>query len=133
MAIILLDTSVIFDHLNGRYGRTSYLGQLIEQGHVLACCPVNITEVYAGLRSVEEMKTDAFLNSLECFSGRGLGTVAVAACRITSGVAKTPSTLYSTQPRTLRQDSRHTGPIHLSLPLGQQMVTKGSPTAWGFE
>jgi hypothetical protein len=32
MAIILLDTSVIFDHLNGRYGRTTYLEQLIEQG-----------------------------------------------------------------------------------------------------
>jgi len=66
MAIILLDTSVIFDHLNGRYGRTIYLEQLIEQGHVLGCCPVNITEVYAGLRPGEEMKTDAFLNSLEC-------------------------------------------------------------------
>jgi len=28
MAAILLDTSVIFDHLNGRYGRTAYLEQL---------------------------------------------------------------------------------------------------------
>jgi predicted nucleic acid-binding protein len=66
MSIVLLDTSVMFDHLNGRYGRTEFLDQLIEQGHVLACCPVNITEVYAGLRSGEETKTDAFLNSLEC-------------------------------------------------------------------
>jgi tRNA(fMet)-specific endonuclease VapC len=68
MATILLDTSVIFDHLNGRYGRTEFLDQLIEQGHVLACCPVNITEVYAGLRSGEEMKTEAFMNSLECLA-----------------------------------------------------------------
>ena len=66
MATILLDTSVIFDHLNGRYGRTEFLEQLIEQGHVLACCTVNITEVYAGLRSGEETKTEAFMNSLEC-------------------------------------------------------------------
>jgi predicted nucleic acid-binding protein len=65
MATILLDTSVIFDHLNGRCGRTEFLYQLIGQGHVLACCPVNITEVYAGLRPGEETKTDAFLNSLE--------------------------------------------------------------------
>ena len=65
MGAILLDTSVIFDHLNGRYGRTAYLEQLIEQGHVLACCPVNITEVYAGLRSGEETKTEAFLDTLE--------------------------------------------------------------------
>jgi hypothetical protein len=54
MATILLDTSVIFDHLNGRYGRTAFLDQLIEQGHVLACCPVNFTEVYAGIRPGEE-------------------------------------------------------------------------------
>jgi tRNA(fMet)-specific endonuclease VapC len=66
MAIILLDTSVIFDHLNGRFGRTALLGQLIEQGHVLACCPVNITEVYAGLRPGEETKTEGFIDSLEC-------------------------------------------------------------------
>jgi predicted nucleic acid-binding protein len=65
MATILLDTSVIFDHLNGRYGRTAFLNQFIEQGHVLACCPVNFTEVYAGIRPGEETKTDVFLNSLE--------------------------------------------------------------------
>jgi hypothetical protein len=58
MATILLDTSVIFDHLNGRYGRTAFLDQLIEQGHVLACCPVNFTEGYAGIRPGEETKTD---------------------------------------------------------------------------
>ena len=66
MATILIDTSVMFDHLNGRFGRTQFLDQLVEQGHVLACCPVNITEVYAGLRPGEETKTDVFLNSLEC-------------------------------------------------------------------
>jgi hypothetical protein len=54
MAIILLDTFVILDHFNGRRGRTEFLGQLIEQGHILACSPVNITEVYAGLRAGEE-------------------------------------------------------------------------------
>ena len=66
MTTILLDTSVIFDHLNARFGRTAYLAQLIEQGHLLACCPVNITEVFAGLRPGEESKTEAFLDSLEC-------------------------------------------------------------------
>jgi len=66
MATILLDTSVIFDHLNGRYSRTEFLDQLIEQGHVLACCSVNITEVYAGLRPGEEARTEGFIDSLEC-------------------------------------------------------------------
>src|ERR1700722_6325835 len=49
MATILLDTSVIFDHLNGRAGRTEFLDRLLVEGHLLACCAVNITEVYAGL------------------------------------------------------------------------------------
>ena len=66
MATILVDSSIIFDHLNGRYGRTEFLDRLIQQGHVLACCPVNITEVYAGLRPGEEAKTKGFIDSLEC-------------------------------------------------------------------
>src|SRR5438128_510189 len=65
MALILLDSSIIFDHLNGRFARTEFLDDLVEQGYVLACCPVNITEVYADLRPGEEDKTAAFLNSLE--------------------------------------------------------------------
>jgi predicted nucleic acid-binding protein len=68
MAILLLDSSVILDHLNGRFGRTEFLDQLVERGHVLACCAVNITEVYAGLRPGEEEKTAAFLDSLEYLS-----------------------------------------------------------------
>ena len=65
MAILLLDSSLLFDHLNGRYGRSEYLAQLIDQGHVLACCSVNITEVYAGLRAGEEQGTEAFLDTLK--------------------------------------------------------------------
>jgi predicted nucleic acid-binding protein len=42
-----------------------FLDQLVEQGHVLACCPVNVTEVYAGIRPGEEERTAAFLNSLD--------------------------------------------------------------------
>jgi predicted nucleic acid-binding protein len=66
MALVLLDSSVIFDHLNGRFGRTEFLAQLVAQGYLLACCTVNITEVYAGLRPDEGDKTAAFLDSLEC-------------------------------------------------------------------
>ena len=65
MAILLLDSSLLFDHLNGRYGRSEYLVQLIDQGHVLACCSVNITEMYAGLRAGEEQGTEAFLDTLK--------------------------------------------------------------------
>ena len=64
MATVLLDSSVIFDHLNGRKRRSEFLAQLIDQGHILACCSVNVTEVYAGLRAGEEKGTAAFLESL---------------------------------------------------------------------
>jgi predicted nucleic acid-binding protein len=86
MGAILLDTSVIFDRLNGRYGRTAYLEQLIEQGHLLACCPVNITEVYAGLRLGEETKTEAFLDSLECLPVTP--AIAKQAGAVATGLAK---------------------------------------------
>ncbi|MBI4676724.1 MAG: type II toxin-antitoxin system VapC family toxin [Elusimicrobia bacterium] len=65
MAAYLLDTSVIIDVLNARNDRASLLETLLNQGHVLACCAVNISEVYAGLRPKEERSTRAFLESLE--------------------------------------------------------------------
>jgi predicted nucleic acid-binding protein len=68
MATILLDSSVIFDHLNGRNNRTKLLDDMIDQGHLLAWCPVNITEVYAGLRSGEEIESKKFLDSLEYYA-----------------------------------------------------------------
>ena len=67
MATLLLYSSVIFDHLNGRFGRSQHLQDLLDQGHTLACCPVNITEIYAGMRPGEEAATRAFLASMEFF------------------------------------------------------------------
>ncbi|MBI4906869.1 MAG: PIN domain-containing protein [Acidobacteria bacterium] len=63
--IVLLDSSVIFDALNGKRGRAEYLRTLIREGHVLGCCPVNNTEVYAGIRDSEFHKTADFLSSLD--------------------------------------------------------------------
>jgi predicted nucleic acid-binding protein len=51
MATFLLDTSVIIDVINGKRGRRQFLYDLLEQGNTLGCCPINLTEVYAGLRS----------------------------------------------------------------------------------
>jgi len=65
MTAYLLDTSVIIDFLTGRRDRAALLGSLLGQGHLLACCSVNVTEVYAGMRPPEGAKTDAFLQSLE--------------------------------------------------------------------
>ncbi len=64
MAFFLLDTSVVIDHLNGRFGRTEFLKKLVAQGSELATCSVVITEIYAGLRSGEEAKTAALVDSM---------------------------------------------------------------------
>ena len=67
MATFLLDTSVIIDALNNKRGRPALLLEFLNDGHLLACCPINVTEVYAGLRPKEEVATEAFLASLQYF------------------------------------------------------------------
>jgi predicted nucleic acid-binding protein len=67
MATYLLDTSVIIDALNGKHDRDLLLKELLQQGHLLACCSISVTEVYAGLRSHEETRTRELLESLQYF------------------------------------------------------------------
>lgn len=67
MAIFLLDTNVIVDALNGKRDRNAFLLGLIDQGHLLACCPINVAEVYAGVRPKEELRTTALLSSMQLF------------------------------------------------------------------
>jgi predicted nucleic acid-binding protein len=68
VATYLPDTSVIIDALNGKLGRRELLLGLVNQGHLLACCPINVTEVYAGLRPTEESATEELLRSLEYYN-----------------------------------------------------------------
>lgn len=63
----LLDTSVIIDALNGKRGRGQLFKELLQQGHLLACRSINVTEVYAGLRSHQEARTRELLESLQHF------------------------------------------------------------------
>ena len=67
MTTYLLDTSVIIDVLNGKRDREPLLKGLLSQGDMLACCAVNISEVYAGMRPKEEAKTEALLQSLDYY------------------------------------------------------------------
>ncbi len=67
MAIFLLDTCVIIDALNNKHGRPALLLELLNAGNLLACCSINIAEVYAGMRPREAAATDAFLDSLHNF------------------------------------------------------------------
>jgi len=65
--ICLIDSSVLIDTLNGRRGRSRFLTELFEHDIVLACCSVNVTEIYMGMRAGEEAKTEKLLRSLEFY------------------------------------------------------------------
>ena len=67
MATFLLDTSVIIDAINGKRNRDQLLKGLLHEGHLLACCPINVTEIYAGLRAHEETRTLDLLESLKYY------------------------------------------------------------------
>jgi predicted nucleic acid-binding protein len=47
MAVFLRDTTVIVDTLNGKKARYDSLDALLAQRNLLACCSVNVTEVFA--------------------------------------------------------------------------------------
>jgi predicted nucleic acid-binding protein len=63
----LLDSSILIDALNGKRGRRQLLDRLIEDGADMACCSINVTEIYAGLRPGEEAKTERLLRSLKFY------------------------------------------------------------------
>jgi len=63
---LLLDSSVLIDALRLRRGRRQWLAELVRQGHTLTTSALNLAEVYAGMRPVEEARTKAFLEVLEC-------------------------------------------------------------------
>lgn len=65
MTRFLLDTTFIIDVLNNRRDRPTVMRELIANQHELGCCPINVTEIYAGLRHGEKEKTDALLRSFE--------------------------------------------------------------------
>ncbi len=90
MATFLLDTSVILDVLNDRRARPAQLLGLLRSGHTLACCPINITEVYAGTRPNEEAATEELFASLQHFP------IAPQAARLAGELKRT----YSRKGRT---------------------------------
>ena len=67
MATYLLDSNVIIDALNEKRNRPLLLRQLLLAGHLLACCSINVTEIYAGMRDKEARHTEALLQSLQYY------------------------------------------------------------------
>jgi predicted nucleic acid-binding protein len=67
MATFLVDSNIIIDALNDKRKRHQDLLDLAHAGHILACCPINVAEVCAGMRADEEARTLALLRSLEMY------------------------------------------------------------------
>ena len=64
MPTLLLDTTFLIDVLNDRRGRADLMERMILEQHTLACCAINVAEVYVGLRAPEAAKTEALLRQL---------------------------------------------------------------------
>ena len=64
MANLLLDSSFLIDVLNDREGRADLMERWIFEEHQLACCAVNVAEIYVGLRALEGQKTERLLRQL---------------------------------------------------------------------
>jgi len=65
--LLLLDTTVLVDVLRSRLERKSLLGELVQQGNILATTAMNVTQVYAGVRPAEEDRLEFFLSNLEIY------------------------------------------------------------------
>ena len=66
-SICLLDSTVIIDAINNRNSRSQLLDGLLAEGILLACCSINVTEVYMEMRPNEAARTETFLSSLEFY------------------------------------------------------------------
>lgn len=64
MPTLLLDTTFLIDVLNDRRGRADLMERLIVEQNTLACCAINVAEVYVGLRALEAQKTETLLRQL---------------------------------------------------------------------
>jgi tRNA(fMet)-specific endonuclease VapC len=64
MATLLLDTTFLIDVLSDRRGRADLMERMILEQHTLACCAINVAEVYVGLRAPEARRTETLLRQL---------------------------------------------------------------------
>jgi hypothetical protein len=65
--IYLLDSNIIIDVLNRRRGRDLLVTDVVTKGNIIAGCPINVIEVYSGLRPDEEENARAFMSELEYY------------------------------------------------------------------
>ncbi len=67
MADYLLDTTALIDHLHGRQEVMVLFSNLVQQGHRLGLCCVNVAELYSGLSQEERTRADRLIATLEYY------------------------------------------------------------------
>ena len=68
---LLLDTSILIDVLRLRNRRREWIAELVRGGHDLSTSTLNVAEIYAGMQSAEEGRTEALLSGLELYELSG--------------------------------------------------------------
>ena len=63
----LLDSNIIIDYLRGSRNIVDFINHLIDTNAILGCCPINITEVYAGMKEKERRSTEELFEILRIF------------------------------------------------------------------
>ena len=63
----LLDSNIIIDYLRGSRNIVDFINHLIDTNAILGCCPINITEVYAGMKEKERSSTEELFEILRIF------------------------------------------------------------------
>ena len=64
MAVVLLDTDVVIDHLRLKDNVGEWLGEGIEKGDSFCVTPVTWAEIYAGVRKGEEKRMLKFFHGI---------------------------------------------------------------------
>src|SRR6266404_5964105 len=61
MEVYLTDTNILIGCIRGRQDRVSLLRQLLTTGGMLSCSVITVGELYSGMRSHEQPRTDELL------------------------------------------------------------------------
>jgi len=64
MTTYLLDTTVLVDYFRGRQGASLLLERLVDEGHTLALCGINVAELFAGLPERQRPLARELIDSL---------------------------------------------------------------------
>ena len=64
MTTYLLDTTVLVDYFRGRQAASLLLERLVDDGHTLALCGINVAELFAGLPERQRPAARELIDSL---------------------------------------------------------------------